>query len=180
MEDQLGLCCYCMNRVESRAFDPGRVASGCKIEHLVPQSGDPSRVLDWTNLLAACGGGEGRPRKQQTCDTSKGDLRLQHVDPLGTLPELTYGTDGRIKGPTPEIQEELDEVLNLNTAQLKSNRKVVYGELLKRVRAELGRRKHWSDSGIRRWRDRLAAMQPAPPYLGCLEYWLERLERRHS
>ena len=67
--DQQGLCCYCMGRIRSEH-------DKMKIEHWHSQTKYQDEQLDYRNLLGACLGGEGRPRKFQHCDTRKGCLDL--------------------------------------------------------------------------------------------------------
>lgn len=66
---QRGLCCYCMSRLVA---DLDKM----KIEHWQSQTRFPDRQLDYPNLLGACLGGEGKPRKLQHCDSRKGELDL--------------------------------------------------------------------------------------------------------
>ncbi len=55
VERQQGLCVYCEQRLVDAA---GRlVFSDYQVEHVMAKSGATVRVLDWTNLALACGGG---------------------------------------------------------------------------------------------------------------------------
>ncbi len=67
--EQLGICCYCMARIVAD-FDK------MKTEHWQSQERFSERQLDYSNLLGACLGGEGKPRRLQHCDTRKGELDL--------------------------------------------------------------------------------------------------------
>jgi uncharacterized protein (TIGR02646 family) len=62
--EQRGICCYCLSRirVESNAM---------KIEHWHSQDKHPAEQLDYSNLLGACMGNEGKRVKDQHCDTRK-------------------------------------------------------------------------------------------------------------
>src|SRR5438552_2616590 len=68
--EQGKLCCYCMQRIEP---DESRM----KIEHWRSQTGYPSEQLNYGNLLGACLGNEGKPRRLQHCDTFKADAELR-------------------------------------------------------------------------------------------------------
>ena len=68
VNEQRGLCCYCMGRIRSDSM---------KVEHWKCQSRFPGDQLDYRNLLGACQGGEGQPRSRQHCDTRKGDSDLR-------------------------------------------------------------------------------------------------------
>jgi uncharacterized protein (TIGR02646 family) len=64
--EQRGICCYCMSRIHN-GHDTMR------IEHWKPQSHFQSEELNYHNLLGACLGGDGLPRKLQHCDRRKGE-----------------------------------------------------------------------------------------------------------
>lgn len=179
VEDQKGICCYCMRRITPEPHHPESKPSGTKIEHYVAQACDPSLVLEWKNLLAACGGFEGRPQTQQTCDTRKGDSYLNHLDPLRTLPVVKYYADGRIEGPDADVEKELNEILNLNSEILRRNRKAALGMLLKKLKDER-KKGHWNKESLRRKREKLLALPHAPEFVGLLEFWLLRMERRRD
>jgi uncharacterized protein (TIGR02646 family) len=84
VQEQRGLCCYCMTRI-----GPNRDAM--KIEHWHPQANHPEEQLNYSNLLAACMGNDGRRKADQYCDTSKGnrDLSRNPANPLDRVEELT-------------------------------------------------------------------------------------------
>ena len=52
---QQGLCLYCEQRLVNSAGE--LVFNDYQVEHVLAKSGATSRVLDWTNLGLACGGG---------------------------------------------------------------------------------------------------------------------------
>lgn len=119
--EQGGLCCYCMQRIEP---DESRM----KIEHWLCQEDNADRQLDYGNLLGACRGGMGKPRKLQHCDTFKGKLVLSRnpANPQHRVDrDLRYLTDGTIASGSEAFDLELNTVLNLNMTVLKNNRKAV-------------------------------------------------------
>lgn len=119
--EQRGLCCYCQSRIWPDT-------ASMKIEHWQCEAGYPARRLDYSNLLGACMGGEGRPGREQHCDTSKGntDIVLSPADPACDVERLVqFLGDGRIKSDQAHIDRELNDVLNLNWTRLVSNRKAV-------------------------------------------------------
>ena len=127
VSEQRGICCYCMQRIYP-------TLEKMKIEHCQSQSPNkfPEKQLDYTNLLGACLGGSGKPRRDQHCDTRKGDddisfnpANLKHdVERLFKFPG-----SGRIEANDeandPQFQSEIDDVLNLNHSILVNNRKAV-------------------------------------------------------
>ncbi len=107
--EQRGLCCYCMQRITAKL-------GAMKVEHWQSQTDFPERQLDYTNLLAACLGGEGKPQKFQNCDTRKLELSLS-MNPANVEHDveriLHYDKDGTIRSTDPAFDREINEVLNL-------------------------------------------------------------------
>jgi hypothetical protein len=104
-----------------------------KIEHWHCQSNYPNERLLYSNLLGACLGNEGKRRSDQHCDTFKGDIDLsRNPATIGYRIEdsIHYHGDGTIRSDDAVLNGELDRVLNLNCALLKSNRKAVLDGLI--------------------------------------------------
>jgi hypothetical protein len=105
-----------------------------KIEHWHSQAGYAAEQLNYGNLLGACMGNEGKPGKDQHCDSKKGDRDLSRnpANPAHRVEDLIrFEGDGRIVSQDPAFDAELNEVLNLNLAFLKSNRKATLSALQK-------------------------------------------------
>jgi len=121
VNEQRGLCCYCLSRIRAEY-------NTMKIEHWHSQRRYGTEQLDYSNLLGACKGNEGKLGRDQHCDTFKGerDLSLNPVNQLHRVGELTrFGVDGRISSNDPVFATELDTVLNLNQRHLVNNRRAV-------------------------------------------------------
>jgi uncharacterized protein (TIGR02646 family) len=119
--EQRGICCYCMQRIR-----PG--VGGMKIEHWRCQALYPHQQLDYENLLGACMGNEGQPKKAQHCDTRKGDATLSRnpANPAHQIESfIQYRGDGRIASHDAPFDCELHDILNLNAPFLINNRKAV-------------------------------------------------------
>jgi uncharacterized protein (TIGR02646 family) len=130
VEEQRGLCCYCQSRIRP-------TSEGMKIEHWQCQERYPQRQLEYRNFLGACLGGHGRPTREQHCDTRKGntDIRLSPADPACDVERLIqFLGDGRIKSDNPDIDADLNGVLNLNWTRLVNNRKAVLVALQEALR----------------------------------------------
>lgn len=126
VNEQKGLCCYCMSRIRSDA-------TTMKVEHWQCQSGFPARQLEYRNLLGACIGGEGLPPHLQHCDTRKGDLDLKWnpADPAHQIEaKIKYDPDGTIRSDDTTFDMQLNDVLNLNLKVLMNNRKSVLSAVL--------------------------------------------------
>ena len=101
-----------------------------KIEHWHSRAPGryPAEQLDYSNLLAACMGNEGLPRRHQHCDSRKGerDLSRNPARPLPRVEQLIrFLGDGRVASDDPAFDAELNDVLNLNEAGLRNRRKAV-------------------------------------------------------
>ncbi len=130
--EQRGLCCYCMDRIHNGP-------TTMKIEHWRCRDLYPAKQLAYRNLLGACLGGKGQPHYLQHCDTRKGNcgLRWNPANPDHHVEtRLRYEMDGRIRSDEPQFDAELDEVLNLNLAVLRNNRKSALDAVLLWWRAE--------------------------------------------
>lgn len=119
LDEQFELCAYCMGRISIVKM---------KIEHFKSQKKFPALQLEYSNMLGCCLGQAGKPHKQQTCDTFKGDLELSlnpSIKTDFTKMQIYYTGDGTIKSLNPDFDKQLNDVLNLNTNVLKANRKTM-------------------------------------------------------
>jgi uncharacterized protein (TIGR02646 family) len=121
VDEQRGLCCYCLQRIRSDS-------ESMKIEHWQSQDLYPDRQLDYSNLLGACRGGEGQKPDKQHCDTRKGNLDLK-FNPANTWHDVEskihFLGNGIIEADDSQFSKEINEVLNLNEGALVRNRKAV-------------------------------------------------------
>lgn len=132
--EQRGLCCYCMRPIRPEA-------SSMKVEHWACQHAHPSQQLDYSNMLAACMGGERRgvktPREQLHCDTRKGgsDIRWNPSNPAHAIEaHVWYEPDGTIRSSDDVFDEQLgrragEGALNLNLVALRNSRAGVLAEI---------------------------------------------------
>ena len=123
VEEQQSICCYCMCRIRNGPF-------AMKIEHWRSRTAHREEELRYGNLLAACRGGEGQPPERQHCDTRKGELDLgwNPADPAhhGRIEtRISYQPDGTIVSDIPDVDRELNQVLNLNLAAIKHGRRAI-------------------------------------------------------
>ncbi|MCP2731692.1 retron system putative HNH endonuclease [Limnofasciculus baicalensis] len=123
LTEQGYICCYCMGRIAKDKM---------KIEHWQPQSSYPDLQLAYQNLLGACKGNERKPKNLQHCDTNKGESKIT-INPTDAKCEklIKYGSNGQISSDDETINQELNEVLNLNTETLTKNRKAVVDAVIK-------------------------------------------------
>ncbi len=138
LTEQGHICCYCMRRIPESGNTPGT-----KIEHFLCQEDHSHEELNYGNMLLACLGNEGSPKRLQTCDTKKGKLSLTHSpsNQARNIESLIkYKPNGEIYSSDETFNAELETVLNLNVKSLKDNRRIVYEEVQNRIRLE-GKRK---------------------------------------
>jgi uncharacterized protein (TIGR02646 family) len=141
LKEQGHICCYCMKRIPEKVEKDGRSSYNMKIEHFLCQDKHPELQLTYTNLLGACTGNEGKPKKLQTCDTKKGKQSLS-INPTLMFPNcetlFKYNAEGEISSINndEEINRLLTDVLNLNMQSLKDNRREVYLEVQHKIETE--------------------------------------------
>lgn len=167
--EQRGLCCYCQSRIRA-------TPDGMKIEHWQSQSGHPMRQLDFNNLLGACLGGQGRPEREQHCDSRKGNLDIcfSVSDPAHPIErQIRFLGNGQISSDNAAVKEELNSVLNLNWPRLISNRRAVLDAFQQRL--QNGRRIDPARE-LPKW----DGTQPGelPEYAQVVVYWLKKKQAR--
>jgi uncharacterized protein (TIGR02646 family) len=137
VNEQRGICCYCMQRIYPNL-------EHMKIEHNQSQSPSkfPQMQLDYENLLGACLGGTGKPKRDQHCDTRKGDndISFNPADPARDVEILfKFPGSGRIEANDPQLQSEIDNILNLNHSRLVNNRKAVIDSFIQVLQSQKAR-----------------------------------------
>ncbi len=135
VQEQRGLCCYCMK---------GIVADGSemKIEHWQCQKNYSELQLAYRNMLGACMGGHGLPEHLQHCDSRKAecDIKWNPADSNHRIEErIRYALDGTISSDDPEFDSQLNHVLGLNLPTLKNQRGGVIAALMDWWRSEKAR-----------------------------------------
>lgn len=167
--EQRGLCCYCLSPIR-----PERAAM--RIEHWHSQRAYPAETLDYANLLGACLGGEGQPWTNQHCDVRKGDKGLSRnpANPMPRVEDLIHFLgDGRITSDDPIFDHELNDVLNLNVAFLKNNRKAT----LDAFKIMLNRRGSLHRTTLGKWMREWngdAQTGDLRPFCQVVVYWLQK------
>lgn len=147
LEEQGGLCGYCMRRV---SFVTG-ITTDTRIEHLKPRTismaeGKIEETLAYSNMILCCNG-DIDGSKNFHCDASKGEREI-HFKPFdaAAIATISYSSkDGSIKSSNKSYDNDLNDVLNLNHPRLAANRLAVIKGLVK----EMGR-KTWKKKDIAR------------------------------
>jgi len=180
LEEQGHICAYCMRRIPETRVLPNGVAP-VTIEHWFPRKPesreDIGQGLNYRNMFAVCSGNRGCGNKEGlTCDAHRGNEPIK-VNPCNanTLRGITYTSSGRIQSSDPEIDEDINERLNLNSESisLPENRKQVLQALIDDVS------KHHGTGDISLYcRRKLEQIRdkydPKMPYVGIVIWWLEK------
>lgn len=136
VEEQHGICAYCMKRI---------TVDNTRIEHYkaLKKDADKDGALDYNNMLGVCYGGEqhdGYGKKCLCCDAAKKDADI-HISPLKreTIEKITYTKEGFVKTPNTTYMDDINNTLGLNgewdknghfirdtTTQLVAGRKAAY------------------------------------------------------
>jgi len=146
-----------------------------KIEHWRARGHHPEKQLDYSNLLAACIGNDGRRNADRYCETCKRGKGLSRnpANPSHRVEDLVrFLGDGTIISTDPVFDTELNEVLNLNLRFLVNSRKSV----LSAFQEALGRRA-LSRADLRKWlEDWNGESGPGNlrPYCQVVVYWLRK------
>ena len=162
--EQRGLCCYCQSRIRA-------TPEGMKIEHWQCQADHPELQLDYGNLHGACLGGNGRPEREQYCDTRKGNngLCFSVCDPTHPIErKIKFLGDGRIASDDAAVNSALNEILNLNLSRLVNNRKAV----LDAFKQRLGKGNLNATQELRKWDGSQAG--ELPEFAQVMVFWLEK------
>ena len=160
--EQRGLCCYCLSRIR-------RESDKMKIEHWHCQDRYPIEQLDYRNLLGACLGNKGQSKDRQHCDLSRNPANPMHrVEDL-----IRFEANGRVASDDAAFDAELNEVLNLNEAFLRNNRKDVLngftGALDKCGELPATKLNEW----LRYWNGESHTGE-LPPFCQVVVYWLRK------
>lgn len=174
LDEQGHICAYCMQRITQ---------NNMKIEHWHSQTKHSDEQLDYQNMLACCKGGEGNIFEQQYCDTAKGNQSLKY-NPSNPqhhiLLQIKYKfKDGEIYSEDEEFNPQLNDVLNLNLAMLKNNRKTVIDSIMTLLAQQNGTvSAKFIQSLLERYTQK-SADGKFPPYCGIVRYYLEKKLKSH-
>jgi len=124
--DQEGLCAYCQRSLKS-----------VEIEHYIPQTKDPTKVLDYTNFFGVCSGSfwidKMTGEKIVFCESHRGSTALTiNPEQQEDIDTIYFDEENRIKSSNETFNRELDEILHLNFIELCEERQ-------HRYRREMGR-----------------------------------------
>ena len=169
VNEQRGLCCYCLSRIRPDE-------NAMKIEHWHCQDNYSDEQLDYANLLGACLGNQGQSPKHQHCDTLKGnrDLSRNPANPSHQVERfIHYEGGGKMFSQDAAFNGELNDVLNLNAKFLQNNRKAT----LEAFKMTLQKRGELSRITLERWVEDWNGESRSGelmPFCQVVVYWLRK------
>jgi uncharacterized protein (TIGR02646 family) len=149
LEEQGYICAYCMGRISLDLNENHKPK--IEVEHLKPREKYPELELQFNNMLGVCNGlsiSHPEKIKNHHCDKTQGNegkmngqVEFKAINPLYKDKSenlLTYTINGEIKpkSGSPDIEHDLNKVLNLNNAVLIKNRKVIIDKVLDDLKKE--------------------------------------------
>lgn len=145
-KEQGAICAYCNRRLDDE-HNCERVSSNV-VEHVISRHADPSKALDYRNMVLCCEGIIHKNGGRITCcDESKGDQPI-HFNPTEQhlYDTLVFQSSGKIKSTLADYQQDIDSTLNLNNKVLTDNRKsAIMGVTLHLEKKSQGRAYRKSD-----------------------------------
>ncbi len=163
LKEQKFVCAYCGQRL-------GEDVLKMKTEHFEPQNHDKLTIetkkeyhnLNYNNLLACCRGNDDK-KGENHCDSKKGPKPLHFIANPATIQirnsTIKYKVNPRseevlIFSTDPEIEKELNQILNLNHQILREKRFNQW----RRVTKNLGHTETWKVPKVKRLKDDYALL----------------------
>lgn len=184
VEEQGHLCAYCMCEIPRKDVPTPSEIAPITIEHVIPRNPDDRRDvgqgLDYNNLVAVCHGNrapkeEGHEFIDLTCDAHRENTEFKKINPCdaSTLNSIEYEIDGTIKSDDSDVYYDLNETLNLNYSQLKTERTTALNALMDDMNACLESGMDADLYAQTRLQTFGAETDPKTPYVGILVWYLK-------
>jgi uncharacterized protein (TIGR02646 family) len=168
VNEQRGLCCYCLSRIRP-------VSQRMKVAHWHSRTKYPMEQLTYSNLLGACLGGQGQRPKDQHCDTRQGNEDLSR-SPANADHQIDsfirFEGDGQITSQDQIFDKEINQVLNLNLAFLKRERKAVLEGFQMTLKKRGLLKRTTLEKLLRDWNGESGG--ELRPYCQVIIYWLRK------
>ncbi len=172
LKEQGHLCAYCMQRIK---------VTEMKVEHWRGQTRYPDCQLDFSNMLGCCMGNEGQKKKDQTCDTRKGDLDLKFSPAIPSHKiedKIRYLGNGRVRSKDDDFDAQINEVLNLNYTRMVENRITALDEIQRALSKKPGTRSKGQIQALISTLSVPDGEDKLKPFVGVmLDYLEKRLQR---
>jgi uncharacterized protein (TIGR02646 family) len=174
LKEQGYICAYCMRRIPCR----DKISNeDHHIEHILSRDNHPDKKLDYHNMVICCPGHIG---DKDHCDRLKGekDVSFNLFDDQ-FIATLSYKTDGEIVSSNKQYNDEINDVLNLNTPLLKANRKDCWNGVVQNL-VTLKKDKAWDKATLRQHLQKYSSLHDKNgklqhiPYCGIVIYNLQK------
>ena len=184
LEEQGYICAYCMRRIprKDRLYKrDGKTFVNTnedhRIEHMQSRENHDDKKLDYSNMVICCPGHIGN---EDHCDRLKGSKDIS-FSPLDShfIATLSYKVDGEIVSSEDKYNNELNDVLNLNTPILKENRKNAW-EAVKKELIALKGEKPWNKAILSKYikkysyKTEKGGKLKLTPYCGVVLFFLQK------
>lgn len=183
LDEQGYICAYCMRRipVKDRLCENEKTAEDHRVEHVLSRQNHPELQLLYNNMVVCCPGHMG---KENHCDRLKGerDVTFNLFD-QNFIDTLSYKTDGEIVSSNDQYNKEINEVLNLNTPLLKTNRISAWNSVMKNLISNQ-KNKPWTKSELSKYIKKYSSVhnnggkKQYIPYCGVVLYFLQKKMRQ--
>ena len=184
LEEQGYICAYCMRRIpcKDRLYKRNgktyvHTNEDHRIEHMLSRENHDDKKLDYSNMVICCPGHIGN---EDHCDRLKDnkDISFSPLDPH-FIATLSYKIDGEIVSSEDKYNNELNDVLNLNTPILKENRKNAR-EAVKKELIALKGEKPWNKAILSKYikkysyKTEKGGKLKLTPYCGVVLFFLQK------
>ena len=167
IREQGSLCCYCCL---------GITKGSMRIEHWMPRAECSKLELVYSNMLAACCGGEDGSKEEYHCDVRKGNriLKYSPANPAHAIEsKISYYANGEIRSSCCEFDRQIDDVLNLNNEDLMSHRKKAL-QAIRKWKCSRRMSKRIIHAKINKLTDTSEALEPMSP---VAVWYLRRIQK---
>jgi len=152
-----------------------------RVEHILSREKHPDKRLDYKNMVICCPGHIG---EENHCDRLKGDRDISfNLFDENFIRTLSYKSDGKIISSNVTFDNEINEVLNLNTSLLKANRKEIWRVVTRKLNTLKGD-KPWNKTILKKCLEKYSNKHEKDgkmqfiPYCGIVIYNIQKKLRQ--
>ena len=178
LKEQGYICAYCMRRIPCKDNISNE---NHRVEHILSREKHPDKKLDYKNMVICCPGHIG---EENHCDRLKGDRDISfNLFDENFIRTLSYKSDGKIISSNVTFDNEINEVLNLNTSLLKANRKEIWRVVTRELNTLKGD-KPWNKTILKKCLEKYSNKHEKDgkmqfiPYCGIVIYNIQKKLRK--
>ena len=189
LKEQGYICAYCMRRIPTKdkiyrkdGVNFVYTNEDHRIEHIKSRELHDDLKLDYTNMVVCCPGHIGT---QDHCDRLKGpkDISFSPIDKQ-FIETIRYSSKGEISSTNDVYNNEMKDVLNLNTELLRKNRRSMLTEVINKINSTCRKGKSWDKKILERFlkkysekhseEDEEGTKEKYYPYCGIIIWYLQK------